>query len=384
MKKLKNIFGEVALGLCCCAIFLHSGCGKDNGFYNEIDNDKNIPLNTYDYLKSKRGVYDSLLLVIDRVGLADTLRNESVTLFALSNSNFKLAMTNLNNLRRTTGKDPLFLSNVDIKHLDTLITKYIIRGIYTSEALDEQDGLTFYGVRYSRMMHGKLAASTSSGYGNGGPAYIKLDDTKQSIFVKNWVSTTTGSVNIKTTNGIVHIIEPNHVFGFNEFVTRLTFVPKVNTPYFGTPFSIPGTFKAIDFDLGGQGVAYSDADKNNIGGGYRPDEGVDIEAYGNDDYAVRLGLTGEWLKYTVEVAETGDYELSMFISTPVDNKTVSAEIDGINITGGRVTVPNTDGYQKFTPVKKTVSLTAGRHVFTFKITNGPINFYSFKFEKLPK
>ncbi|NRF41711.1 carbohydrate-binding protein [Pedobacter foliorum] len=382
MKNLKILLGNMAAGLCCCIIIFFSGCGKDKGFYEAAVDEKNVPLNTYDYLKSKRGIYDSLLLVIDRVGLADTLKKNPVTLFALSNSSFKLAMTNLNNLRRTTGKDPLFLSNVDIKHLDTLMTKYVIRGLYPTELLTEQDGLTFYGVKYNRMMHGKLESSTASGYNGGGPAYIKFDDTKQSIFVKNWVNTTTGSVNIKTTNGIVHIVEPNHVFGFDEFVKRITFIPKVRTPFYGVPFAIPGKFKAIDFDLGGEGVAYSDATLANQGGGYRPFESVDIEGYG-DTFAIREGLTGEWLAYSVDVAETGAYELSMLLSTPVSNKTVSAEMDDVNITGGRVEVPNTNGYQNFTPVKRTVQLTKGKHVFKFKITNGPMNFYEFIFTKLP-
>jgi len=54
---------------------------------------------------------------------------------------------------------------------------------------------------------------------------IDFSNTKGSKFVKFWSSTTTGSNNIETTNGIVHVVTPDHIFGFDEFVKRLTFVP---------------------------------------------------------------------------------------------------------------------------------------------------------------
>src|SRR5690606_17217857 len=41
----------------------------------------------------------------------------------------------------------------------------------------------------------------------------------------NWVSTNTGSIKLQTKNGIVHVISPDHVFGFGDFVSRLTYVP---------------------------------------------------------------------------------------------------------------------------------------------------------------
>jgi hypothetical protein len=48
-------------------------------------------------------------------------------------------------------------------------------------------------------------------------------------------------------------------------------------PYLMTPAAIPGTVEAENYDLGGQGVAYDDADASNNGGAYRPAEGVDLE-----------------------------------------------------------------------------------------------------------
>src|SRR5439155_6290216 len=52
--------------------------------------------------------------------------------------------------------------------------------------------------------------------------------------------------------------------------------PPPTAPYSGTPVVVPGTFEAENFDLGGEGVAYHDNVKGNVGGQYRVNEDVDI------------------------------------------------------------------------------------------------------------
>ncbi|MCK4748812.1 MAG: cellulase family glycosylhydrolase, partial [Bacteroidales bacterium] len=58
------------------------------------------------------------------------------------------------------------------------------------------------------------------------------------------------------------------------------FMPEYVQPerglFLGEPQPIPGIIEAEDFDLGGEGIAYHDAESLNIAGEYRPDEGVDI------------------------------------------------------------------------------------------------------------
>ena len=51
--------------------------------------------------------------------------------------------------------------------------------------------------------------------------------------------------------------------------------PEVKEPYSGTPIAIPGILEAENYDKGGQGVSYNDADLINNGAAYRTD-GVDI------------------------------------------------------------------------------------------------------------
>src|SRR3546814_6941777 len=87
-----------------------------------------------------------------------------------------------------------------------------------------QDGIGLTAVRYDYPMHAKLARTTSSGFLEGGPTTIDFSDTKRSQFRRNWITTTTGSINIETANAFVHVINGDHVFGFDDFISRLTYM----------------------------------------------------------------------------------------------------------------------------------------------------------------
>ena len=80
-------------------------------------------------------------------------------------------------------------------------------------------------------------------------------------------------------------------------------------PYRGVPHAIPGIIELVDFDHGGQGVAYNDSAPDNIDGFYRPREGVDIQASAEGGSAVSWIDDGEWLRYTVDVKAPGRYRL---------------------------------------------------------------------------
>src|SRR5436309_13463716 len=76
------------------------------------------------------------------------------------------------------------------------------------------------------------------------------------------------------------------------------------TPFKGTPFAVPGSFEAEDFDLGGEGVAYHDLTPGNAGGVYRPYEDVDLYSPDGIGYAINNFQTGEWMNYTINAAQT--------------------------------------------------------------------------------
>lgn len=133
------------------------------------------------------------------------------------------------------------------------------------------------------------------------------------------------------------------------------------TPYGGTARAIPGTIQLEDYNVGGENVAYHDADSSNNGGAYRTTEGVDI---GQDGALYGIGWTqeGEWLKYTVDVASTGTYTFNLRVASPNNNSKVHAEIDGVDVTGP-ITINSTGGWDNWTTLSKSgINLTAGQHI----------------------
>lgn len=200
-------------------------CTKDGGNYDPQQIDREFKGSTYDYLKSKPGVYDSLLVAVDRIGAQGILRDSNVTLFAITNPGFQIALTNLNNLLALSEKPPKSLSSILYVQLDTMVNQYIIKGKYPSDSLRQQDGLGLKTLKYNYPMHAKVSKSTASGYLGGGPEFIQISDTRRSQFNRDWVTVNTGSINIKTKNGIVHVLSVDDVFGFDSFITRLTYNP---------------------------------------------------------------------------------------------------------------------------------------------------------------
>ncbi|MBX9851636.1 MAG: carbohydrate-binding protein [Cytophagaceae bacterium] len=145
-------------------------------------------------------------------------------------------------------------------------------------------------------------------------------------------------------------------------------------PLGGNPWPIPGKIEAENFDIGGNGVAYNDLSAANNGGVYRTGS-VDLEACtdAGGGYNVGWTQTGEWLKYTVDVAADGLYDIKVRVATQQNGKNFYIEMDGVNISGA-ISVPNTGGWQNWQTVTKSgVSLTAGQKVMRFVMTTGNFN-----------
>jgi beta-glucanase (GH16 family) len=137
-------------------------------------------------------------------------------------------------------------------------------------------------------------------------------------------------------------------------------------PYGGTPAAIPGTVQAENYDTGGQSVAYLVSSTNGSANSYRPD-GVDIEATTDTGGGYDIGWTdsGQWFRYTVNVATAGTYTVGFRVAAPgaVTDAFHMSDASGDNVTGS-VNVPATGGYQAWTTVTATVTLPAGQQVLT--------------------
>ncbi|MES2828839.1 MAG: ATP/GTP-binding protein [Bacteroidota bacterium] len=239
--KRSNFYGKVLGAALFSALVFQVGCKTEDTYKDASAVNNTTSQNIYEYLKSKPGVYDSLIYLVDKLNLQKTLTDSTVTLFAPSNLSFQIAIKNLNEIRRGQNKPSVYLKDItsglallpkdlpkakaDLNHIDTMTTRYIIRKEFLSTDFSVGDGQTITSVRSAYPMHGQRLYADAQGWQNGGSEVIEFANTKRSVFVPNWSKTTTTSVNIKAKNGVIHLLRPDHVFGFDEFVRRLTLVP---------------------------------------------------------------------------------------------------------------------------------------------------------------
>ncbi|HBA85152.1 MAG TPA: glycoside hydrolase family 5 [Verrucomicrobia bacterium] len=167
-------------------------------------------------------------------------------------------------------------------------------------------------------------------------------------------------------------------------------------PQFGTAnkpcltMTIPGTINCVDYDLGNQGIAYSDTRYENnewLGDGWNNgwtwrNDGVDIaKTTFGCGYKVGWAESGEWLKYTANIPAAGKYDITFSVATPNSGKTLQLRLDGNALTGV-LTVPNTGGWDAWrTFTVQRVNLPQGTHTFTLSIVNGGFDISKIVFVK---
>lgn len=150
---------------------------------------------------------------------------------------------------------------------------------------------------------------------------------------------------------------------------------KANIPqsaYNGIVHPIPGIIQLENFDIGGNGFAYLD---NTAGSAvtptvnFRTTEDVDIETCTDTDggYNIGYATAEEWLEYTVNVQNTGIYDLNFRVACNGAGRTVSVNMDGTTIANN-VAIPNTTGWQIWETVTvKNIPLTTGQKIMRLTI-----------------
>jgi len=138
---------------------------------------------------------------------------------------------------------------------------------------------------------------------------------------------------------------------------------------------IPGAFEAEDFDGGAEGYTFHDSDHTNEGDvkNYRKDgDGVDF-VKGNGGTVIGYTAAGEWLEYSVNVTQAGEYEYEATVSSGNDNAAFSISIINDNGTThlAKVSVPKTgdSDWSKYKVVKGKLSkpLEAGEQILRITI-----------------
>ena len=149
---------------------------------------------------------------------------------------------------------------------------------------------------------------------------------------------------------------------------------------------IPGIIEAVDFDKGGANVSYHDADSMNSGGLYRKDEGVDITLSQDSKggkYQVDSTVTGEWLKYTVNVQRPTTYVIETRVASKLNGGAFHILFND-TISTNTIHVNNTCGFQNWQSIFDTIVLPQGITIMTVKIDSGGFNFNRFNVYGLEK
>jgi hypothetical protein len=267
-------------------------------------------------------------------------------------------------------------TNVDIEGSADVGGGYNIGWIAPGEWLKYTVNVTTAGTYDLEM---RVASS-----GSGGTFHIEVNGTNVSgtISIPNtggWQSwTTVKKPGVALTAGVQVWKVVIDAVGANGAVGNLNYI-RVASPvsgpvaFAGTPTALPGTLQLENFDEGAAGAAFADTSLGNLGGQYRATD-VDIETTSDTGAGYSLGwvFAGEWLRYSVNVATAGIYDIDVRVASGGVGGTFHIEVNGVDKTGP-IAVPNTGGWQTWRTIRAPgVTLGAGAQVWRLVMdTNGP-------------
>ncbi|PAJ76268.1 hypothetical protein CJF42_00835 [Pseudoalteromonas sp. NBT06-2] len=143
--------------------------------------------------------------------------------------------------------------------------------------------------------------------------------------------------------------------------------------------AIPGVILATSYDQGGAGISYYDTSAGNSGNScHNRSDNVDTE---QGSLGCNLGWinNGEWLNYTVNIAETGLYNIDVRLASASVGSAFHLELDGENITG-TITAPATGSWQSWQSKSLiNIGLSQGQHLLKFVADGAQFNLYDLSF-----
>ncbi|MBQ3721855.1 MAG: carbohydrate-binding protein [Fibrobacter sp.] len=152
--------------------------------------------------------------------------------------------------------------------------------------------------------------------------------------------------------------------------------PEPQKPFGGKAWAIPGKIEMENFDEPGTGRgagvdSYNENDAENHGDSdLREGTGVDLYKKATG-VIVGYNQAGEWLEYTVNVKEAGDYTMFAAVASANSTSGFQLSIDGENITDA-IAVPQAssgeENYDDYNKVSANVKLPAGEHILRFTVT----------------
>ena len=115
-------------------------------------------------------------------------------------------------------------------------------------------------------------------------------------------------------------------------------------------------------------ITYNDSDSENKGDSdYRKTDAPGVDLYKKaTGVVVGYNNEGDWLEYTVNIAEAGDYTMVASVATENSTSSFSLSMDGKSVAD-KVALSGSS-FDVFADVKQKVTLPAGKHVLRLTVT----------------
>ena len=209
---------------------------------------------------------------------------------------------------------------------------------------------------------------------------------------RQWVSENTDVATVSENGEVKAIGEgvTDILFRAATVEKRVTVTVSTTAPFNGPHIlsaAAPLLLYAADFDFGGEGYAFHDADPTNAlnNDDYRRGKddtesfAVEIEGDGSN---IGFINNDEWWQYTVQVEDEGEYLLDISLSAADEGK-FRIEVDGVNVTG-TVDVPSNGAWADWRFFPNTpliVDLAEGQHKIRFYTEQAGFNLRGMRFVK---
>jgi hypothetical protein len=176
----------------------------------------------YDYLVKNPYLFDTVAYVIEKAGLKETLQNDSITFFSPTDQSIKDALEVLNEYRYLMAEDSVHLADIDPAVWRQFLSRYIIRGKYPAKRFARIDPVNVYaypGINYV-MDNGYILniGLVYQDYNNveavGARLLLLTDITYDPATFSNNPAVIVSTSDIQPVNGILHVLNIKHVFGF--------------------------------------------------------------------------------------------------------------------------------------------------------------------------
>ncbi len=266
--------------------------------------------------------------------------------------NYNTFKSTMEKIHSQTNNFPILISEYDVPSTDDGIQKQCYQEQFAYWMEDPHvAGITIWGWVYGQTW------LNCNGQANGCSGLVRNGQDRPALtWMKDYLSKNKG---VNTTG----------------LATGITAEPEPQTPFKGTAMAIPGTIQMEDFDNPGIGAgndSYYDADSENHGDSdYRKGTGVDLYKKSNNRIVVGYNNEGDWLEYTVNVAETGTYTVYAAVAAAGSTSSFQLSMDGKAISEN-IAVPaaasGEENYDDYNKVSFDVNLTKGQHILRFTVT----------------